>query len=601
MISLMPELQDQLSVQPEGSALTAEQMKEQSQVSQLIANSTLIRSYEQTIAMYRAELDKKGAELAQTDQAQEHIIRENSELTAQVHVLRGKFGADGAALAGDEERLRRIENEQLLDMLKRNHDVLLEKHDLVKRRNDQLERTSAQREQQYEDLKLEHDRAADQLHRSQSELTEKTRALEMLGKRLKDSSAQAKTAEDQLQSLRGDKDRFEGRNKVLEEQLRSVQRSLEDTIQAKGTELDLLMKELTQVGIREKDAKQSLQWAEKETSELRDQVRTINSELDTRTAENDHLISLLEEHESRLATYEAERGKITTLANESRKRIEEANLERDKVALKEAQYLREIERRETMLTEEAKRRQERHERVLEAVRESHRATVESRDDEITELKLKLGDALDGQERLKVESESLQRQLDKVLEQWKSFKEDANAKYESYARQINQAELKNEEHNRALITECEKQRDECEAMRAERQTTKIELSELHVKLDSYMRDYERFFDENKRLREHVNLIRDEKDTAISELNRLKVIYHERVNELTDECNIKIAQLENQLLEVKERHRHAEGGAYEVMAQQEKMVSKWKNEHKETRSFFEKKLGGLETENGMLKEK
>jgi hypothetical protein len=132
-------------------------------------------------------------------------------------------------------------------------------------------------------------------------------------------------------------------------------------------------------------------------------------------------------------------------------------------------------------------------------------------------------------------------------------------------------------------------------------TKIELSELHVKLDSYMRDYERFFDENKRLREHVNLIRDEKDTAISELNRLKVIYHERVNELTDECNIKIAQLENQLLEVKERHRHAEGGAYEVMAQQEKMVSKWKNEHKETRSFFEKKLAGLETENGMLKEK
>lgn len=100
---------------------------------------------------------------------------------------------------------------------------------------------------------------------------------------------------------------------------------------------------------------------------------------------------------------------------------------------------------------------------------------------------------------------------------------------------------------------------------------------------------------------MNLIRDEKDTAISELNRLKVIYHERVNELNDECNIKIAQLENQLLEVKERHRHSESGAYEVMAQQEKMVNKWKNEHKETRSFFEKKMSGLETENGMLKEK
>ena len=63
----------------------------------------------------------------------------------------------------------------------------------------------------------------------------------------------------------------------------------------------------------------------------------------------------------------------------------------------------------------------------------------------------------------------------------------------------------------------------------------------------MRDYERYFSENKRLRELVNQIRDEKDTAISELNRLKVIYHERVNELNDQCNIKLAHVENSLLE------------------------------------------------------
>lgn len=148
---------------------------------------------------------------------QQHIIRENSELTAQVHVLKGKFGGDGTALTGDEEKLRRIENEQMLDMLKRNHDVLLEKHDLVKRRNDQLERSTAQKEQLYEDLKLEHDKIADQFHRSQTDLVEKTRTLQLLEKRLKDASAQATAAEDELRSLRGDKDAFEGRNKVLEE------------------------------------------------------------------------------------------------------------------------------------------------------------------------------------------------------------------------------------------------------------------------------------------------------------------------------------------------------------------------------------------------
>jgi len=239
--------------------------------------------------------------------------------------------------------------------------------------------------------------------------------------------------------------------------------------------------------------------------------------------------------------------------------------------------------------------------LIAALREKQKAVVDSRDDEITELKIKLSDALDHQDKQKVERDSLQKQLDKMLDQWRNFKEEANQKYEQYSKQINQAEMKNEEHNRSLINECEKQREEVEAMRNERQNAKIEMHELQVKLDGYMRDYDRYFVENKRLRELVNTIRDEKDTAISELNRLKVIYHDRVNELNDECNIKLAQIENQLLEQKEKHRHTEDGAYEVMAQQEKIVDRWKTEHRQTCTYFEKTTKHLEVENRMLKDK
>lgn len=80
-----------------------------------------------------------------------------------------------------------------------------------------------------------------------------------------------------------------------------------------------------------------------------------------------------------------------------------------------------------------------------------------------------------------------------------------------------------------------------------------MHEQSVKLDSYMRDYERFFDENKRLRDLVNTLREEKDIALGEIKRMKSLYHDRVNELNDECNLKMAQLENQLLETKERNK------------------------------------------------
>ena len=40
----------------------------------------------------------------------------------------------------------------------------------------------------------------------------------------------------------------------------------------------------------------------------------------------------------------------------------------------------------------------------------------------------------------------------------------------------------------------------------------------MKLDGYMKDYSRLFDENKRLRELCNQLREEKDQAVSESQR-----------------------------------------------------------------------------------
>lgn len=66
-----------------------------------------------------------------------------------------------------------------------------------------------------------------------------------------------------------------------------------------------------------------------------------------------------------------------------------------------------------------------------------------------------------------------------------------------------------------------------------------MHEVEMKLESYMKDYDRYYDENKRLRDLLNTVRDEKENAVSEVKRLKTLYYDRVNELNDECNLKIA--------------------------------------------------------------
>ena len=45
--------------------------------------------------------------------------------------------------------------------------------------------------------------------------------------------------------MNGDRERFEGRNKVLEQQLSMVQRTHDDVVQKKGGEIELIMRELS--------------------------------------------------------------------------------------------------------------------------------------------------------------------------------------------------------------------------------------------------------------------------------------------------------------------------------------------------------------------
>lgn len=61
----------------------------------------------------------------------------------------------------------------------------------------------------------------------------------------------------------------------------------------------------------------------------------VSQEVDARTRENDHLVSLIEDFEQKTSLYEQKEKSIMQLASESKKRIEDSNSERDRALLKE--------------------------------------------------------------------------------------------------------------------------------------------------------------------------------------------------------------------------------------------------------------------------
>ncbi len=77
------------------------------------------------------------------------------------------------------------------------------------------------------------------------------------------------------------------------------------------------------IGLRE--TKQRAYQLETQLAESRDEQRSLAQEVESRSRENEHLVSLLEEQEQRMALYEQKERGVQQLAQESKKRLEEAN------------------------------------------------------------------------------------------------------------------------------------------------------------------------------------------------------------------------------------------------------------------------------------
>lgn len=122
----------------------------------------------------------------------------------------------------------------------------------------------------------------------------------------------------------------------------------------------------------------------------------------------------------------------------------------------------------------------------------------------------------------------------------------------------------------------------------------------MKLDLLIRENDRLSNENKREKELVLQLREEKDSLVNELSKTKTFHHNRVHDLSDEANTRCAHLEEQMLEMKQRHKNYEEKAYCILIAQEKLTEKWKDEHRKTAQYFERVCKDLEVENRHLQD-
>ena len=112
--------------------------------------------------------------MTQLERDMQQLLHENNALSDQLYQLKSRGLAGGAD--ADQDGLERdglldfnvadrAQKDKMVELLKRNHDVMMEKYETYRVRNETLEKTTLEKENLYVVVKGDNDKLSDQVYR----------------------------------------------------------------------------------------------------------------------------------------------------------------------------------------------------------------------------------------------------------------------------------------------------------------------------------------------------------------------------------------------------------------------------------------------------
>jgi hypothetical protein len=134
------------------------------EMASLMNNSQVLKSYEQLIQQYEVEFEQKNERIRDIERELHLIQLDNSNLSQQLYSIKAQHasslgakdepvptGIDPAMVFTNQER------DKLVEMLKRNHDIIVEKYETQRERLEMLEKTAFDKERLYNEIKGDND------------------------------------------------------------------------------------------------------------------------------------------------------------------------------------------------------------------------------------------------------------------------------------------------------------------------------------------------------------------------------------------------------------------------------------------------------------
>jgi chromosome segregation ATPase len=302
----------------------------------------------------------------------------------------------------------------------------------------------------------------------------------------------------------------------------------------------------------------------------------------------------MDDLESKIALYKQKEDSYMKTASDAKIKVEEAYLERDRIALKEQQYVKQIERLQENLRVERNTQKIKIDELVESLRNQFKKIIDDRDEEIKILRDKMNTLSLQCDRLTRENSSLKSEVDRYENILQEEQKRLDARLTEYEKRFKEAEETRLTEKRLLEEQAQSfsfQRQEWDTLR---RTFEQRISLLTRDVENYNSTSMRNHEDAKRARSQLDDVLRERDSLANELNSLRDSYYEKLQESATDFNHKIYSLEQQLTEAREKQRESENKSWELVKKQEKVSEKWREEVKQLYNYYERVVGELNDE-------
>jgi predicted nucleic acid-binding Zn-ribbon protein len=119
--------------------------------------------------------------------------------------------------ADANSKLIRDERDHLMELMKRNHDIVVEKYEVQRQRNESLEKLAIEKERLYNEIKIENDQISNNNYKLQRAIEELLNEKRILDGKFKNADAQLRQTQDEFRLTRVALDKAETTCKVIGE------------------------------------------------------------------------------------------------------------------------------------------------------------------------------------------------------------------------------------------------------------------------------------------------------------------------------------------------------------------------------------------------